>query len=325
VVPIFNEESNLPELRRRLVASLESTSEQNWEVLFVSDGSKDNSEQMIAGYHAEDSRLKLICLSRNFGHQPAITAGIHYSTGDCVILIDGDLQDPPELIPDLLAKWREGYSVVLAERESRPERGIRGMGLRLFYPVLNAITELPGGANTGIFGLMDRRLVNELIKLPERNRFIPGLRGWLGFRQGSIRYARQARASGEPKLSLTKLLKYALDGIFSFSNKPLRIAVWAGMIVSLLSFLLAVGYFLAYFLQRVPPPRGFTSILLAVLFLGGLHLICLGILGEYVGRIYEEIKQRPLYVVAHTLGTRLPVHGTDADFGPGAYSHHSRY
>ena len=301
VVPIYNEEENLPELRRRLTAALDLTG-RSWELIFVNDGSRDSSAALIRRYAAEDPRVKLVDFSRNFGHQPAVTAGIHYAQGDCVILMDGDLQDPPEIIPQLVDKWREGFQVVKAERHSRAEGGVRGLGFRLFYPLLSHISELPQGEQVGIFGLMDRRVVDEFNKLPERNRFIPGLRTWLGFSQTSVFYDRQERAAGEPKQTLSRLIKYALDAMISFSNKPLRLATYAGAIISIVAFVLVIVYLLAYFLQTTPPPRGFTSILLAVLFLGGVQLLCLGILGEYIGRIYEETKQRPLYVVREAVG-----------------------
>ncbi|HVT90882.1 MAG TPA: glycosyltransferase family 2 protein [Tepidisphaeraceae bacterium] len=182
VVPIFNEQENLPELRRRMTAALDSTGE-SWELVLVNDGSRDSSPQMIKQFNSEDPRIKLVDLSRNFGHQPAVTAGIHHSRGDCVILIDGDLQDPPEVIPEMIKKWKEGFQVVLGERHSRGDvSGARGVGFSLFYPIFRRISDLPTVPDAGIFGLMDRAVVKEFNKLPERNRFIPGLRSWLGFK-----------------------------------------------------------------------------------------------------------------------------------------------
>ena len=302
VVPIFNEQENLPELRRRLTESLDATGHA-WEVVLVDDGSADGSGRVIRQFHEEDPRIKLVALSRNFGHQPAVTAGIHHAGGDCVVLIDGDLQDPPEVIPKLMEKWEEGYQVVLGERRSRADgAGARGLGFRLFYPVLHAITDLPDGPDAGIFGLMDRVVVDEFNKLPERNRFIPGLRSWLGFRQTSVLYDRNDRAAGSPKQTLRRLVHYAMDAIFSFSYKPLRAATCLGFVVSTVAFLLAAFYFVTFFAFSKPYGTGFTTIVLSVLFLGGVQLICVGILGEYVGRIYEEIKQRPLYVVGQRVG-----------------------
>lgn len=301
VVPIFNEEENLPELRRRMTAALDATGEP-WELILVNDGSRDASVRLIREFHAQNPRVKLINLSRNFGHQAALTAGVHHARGACVVLSDGDLQDPPEVIPEMVAKWRQGAQVVLAERRSRADSGARGLGFRLFYPVMRRVTDLPETPDAGIFGLMDRVVVDEFNKLGEHNRFIPGLRSWLGFKQASVLYDRQDRAGGAPKQTLRRLVTYALDGMFSFSNKPLRAATWLGITISLCTFLTALGYLAAYWLQPDPPPRGFTTLILCVLFLGGVQLICIGILGEYIGRIYEEVKRRPLYVVRETAG-----------------------
>jgi dolichol-phosphate mannosyltransferase len=309
VTPIFNEEDNLPELRRRMTAALDATGEA-WELVLVNDGSRDRSASLIRRFHGEDGRIKLIDLSRNFGHQPALTAGIHHARGDCVILADGDLQDPPEVIAAMVAKWREGYQVVLAERRSRADGGgARGIGFRLFYPVMRRLADLPDGPDAGIFGLMDRAVVDEFNKLPEHNRFIPGLRSWLGFRQTSVLYDRDDRAAGAPKQTLPRLVAYALDGMFSFSNKPLRAATYCGFLVSGVAFLLALYYFVTFFAFDKEPGSGFTTIILCVLFLGGVQLITIGILGEYVGRVYEEVKRRPLYVVRERIGFDPPTNG----------------
>jgi dolichol-phosphate mannosyltransferase len=304
VVPIFNEEENLPELRRRMAAALDDSGGDDWELILVNDASRDDSATMIRAFHQADPRVKLINLSRNFGHQAALTAGVHHATGDCVILADGDLQDPPEVIPQLVAKWREGFQVVLAERRTRADgNGARGMGFRLFYPLMRRLADLPPGSpDAGVFGLMDRAVVDEFNKLPEHNRFIPGLRSWLGFKQASVPYDRADRAAGVPKQSLRKLIAYALDGMISFSNKPLRAATYFGFLVSVIAFLLAVYYFVTFFAFHKQAGSGFTTIILCVLFLGGVQLITIGILGEYVGRVYEEVKRRPLYVVRETVG-----------------------
>ena len=307
VIPIFNEQDNLPELLRRTSAALTTTG-RDWEIILVDDGSRDSSTQIIREAHAADPRVKLISLSRNFGHQPAITAGIHYAAGQAVILIDGDLQDPPELIPDLVSKWSEGNQVVLAKRRTRADRGARGIGFRLFYPLLRRVSDLPDTPDAGIFGLMDRVVVDCFNKLPERNRYIPGLRQWLGFKQAAVEYDRQERAAGQPKQTLGRLIKYAMDGMISFSNRPLRAATYFGFLVSGVSFLLALYYFITFFAFHKKFGEGFTTIILCVLFLGGIQLITIGILGEYIGRVYEEIKQRPLYVVAEQLGLDGPAH-----------------
>lgn len=301
VVPIFNEQENLPELRRRMTAALDSTG-LDWELILVNDGSHDRSAEIIAGFHADDPRIKLVDLSRNFGHQPAVTAGVHHATGDAVVLIDGDLQDPPEVIPELVKAWQAGGQVVIAERRTRADAGVRGIGFKLFYPIMRRITELPDVPNAGIFGLMDRAVVDEFNRLPERNRFIPGLRLWLGFKQVAVPYDRQDRAAGKPKQTFRRLINYALNGIVSFSYRPLKAATYMGFFVSTCSFILAVYYLIDFFRHPEKYGNGFTTTILCLLFLGGVQLISVGILGEYVGRIYEEVKQRPLYVVRQRLG-----------------------
>jgi dolichol-phosphate mannosyltransferase len=301
VVPIFNEQENLPALRQRITAAMQNNAEP-WELVLVDDGSRDQSPQMLREFHQQDPRIKIVTLSRNFGHQPAVTAGIHNATGDCVILIDGDLQDPPEVIPLMIEKWKQGNQVVLGERTKRAERGARGIGLRLFYPLLRRITDLPSAPDAGIFGLMDRVVVDEFNKLPERNRFIPGLRSWLGFRQTSVQYERSDRAAGKPKQTLSRLVRYAADGMVSFSYRPLRAATWFGFVAAGVSFAMAIFYFITFFTQKKQPGLGFTTLVLFILFLGGVQLISVGILGEYIGRIYEEVKQRPLYIVREKVG-----------------------
>ena len=301
VVPIFNEQENLAELRRRLAGALGETGE-DWEVVLVNDGSRDGSGDLLRQFHSEDARFKVVSLSRNFGHQPAVTAGVHHARGECVILIDGDLQDPPEVIGEMVKRWREGYAVVLGERSSRKDRGARSLGFKLFYPLMRWVSDLPEGPEGGIFGLMDRRVVDEFNKLPERNRFIPGLRSWLGFKQTSVKYDRQQRAAGQPKQTLRRLVRYALDGMISFSYRPLRWVTGLGFVVSIVSFLLALYYFITFFAFHKTSGGGFTTLILCVLFLGGVQLISIGVLGEYIGRIYDESKQRPLYVVEERLG-----------------------
>ena len=303
VAPIYNEKENLAEFRRRVTSALEETGEP-WEMVLVDDGSGDGSGEIIRQFHREEPRIKLVELSRNFGHQAAVTAGIHHARGDAVILIDGDLQDPPEAIVEMVRKWKEGAQVVLGERSSRADRaGLRGVGFRLFYPILRALTDLPSAPDAGIFGLMDRRVVDEFKRLPERNRFIPGLRSWLGFTTASVGYDRSDRAAGKPKQTLRRLIHYAMNAIFSFSYRPLRWVTWMGLFVSVVSFGLILMYIIQFLLHRgLPYGQGFWTTIIAILFLGGVQMISIGILGEYIGRIYEEIKQRPLYVVREKVG-----------------------
>jgi len=300
VIPIFNEQENLPELRRRLTQAMDGSG-QDWEAIMVDDGSRDDSPRILREIHDQDGRFKVVTLSRNFGHQPAVSAGIHHARGDCVVLIDGDLQDPPEVIPEMIRKWKEGFQVVLGERASRADGGVRGIGFRLFYPILKRITDLPIARNAGIFGLMDRAVVEQFNRLPERNRFIPGLRSWLGFRQSAVSYDRAGRAAGQPKQSLGRLIRYAADAMLSFSNKPLRAATWLGFFVSIVAFALAIFYVVTFFAWH-KQISGFTTEIVCILFLGGVQLISVGILGEYIGRIYEEVKQRPLYIVREKIG-----------------------
>ena len=308
VVPIFNERENLPELARRLRGAADDAGGP-WEVVFVDDGSRDGSAEILRGLHEGDARFKVVSLSRNFGHQPAVTAGLDAARGDAVVLIDGDLQDPPEVIPLMVERWRAGAEVVTAERASRGDAGwrspVRGLGFRLFYPLFRRFSDLPDAPDAGIFGLMDRRVVEHLRAMPERSRFIPGLRSWLGFRVEAVPYQRADRAAGKPKQTLPRLVKYAADATVSFSTKPLRLATWAGFLVSALALWLGCYYIFSYYFND-KKPTGFTTQIVAVFFLGGVQLISIGILGEYVGRIYDEVKQRPLYVVRDRLGFTPP-------------------
>lgn len=300
VVPIYNEEATLAELHSRTTGQLETLGDE-WELIFVDDGSSDDSPRLLRKLQQSNPRVKVIELSRNFGHQQALTAGLESATGRCVILMDGDLQDPPEVIPALVEKWREGHQVVFAERRSRKDRGLRSIGFKLFYPLFRMVSDLPATQQAGVFGLMDRAVVDEFIKLDERNRFIPALRTWLGFRQVGVPYDRDDRAAGQPKQSLSHLVKYGMDGLISFSFKPLRAATFIGFVTSIAALLLAAFYFMTFFTMN-KPITGFTTTIVCVLFIGGVQLICVGILGEYIGRIYEEVKRRPLFVVRAKIG-----------------------
>lgn len=301
VAPVFNEEDSLLELRRRIVQSLEECRD-DWELILVDDGSTDQTPQILHAMRSADPRIKIIELSRNFGQQGAVTAGMRSARGHCVVLIDGDLQDPPEVIPALVAEWKSGHQVVFGERRTRVEEGgLRGIGFRLFYPVMRRLTALPRAPNAGLFSLMDRAVVDEFNLLPERSRFIPGLRSWLGFNQARVLYDRGPRLAGKPKQTVGRLAEYALDAMFSFSYKPLRAATLLGVFVASCAFALGAFYVVTFFTMH-KPVTGFTTIIVCVLFLGGVQLFFVGILGEYIGRIYEEAKQRPLYVVNRMVG-----------------------
>ncbi|MBW2067149.1 MAG: glycosyltransferase family 2 protein, partial [Deltaproteobacteria bacterium] len=232
VIPIYNEEENLGKLNSRLRQVCDRLEEVIWRVIYVNDGSTDRSLEIMQQHNREDPRFTIVDLSRNFGHQAAIAAGLAHCEGDVAIFMDGDLQDPPELIPDLLARWQDGRQVVRAQRRSRKERGIRRVGFEVFHRLFAWISDYPIPSHAGIFGLLDRQAVEELKRLPEKNRFFPGLRSWVGFTQDVVYYDRDERAAGTPKQSLKRLVSYALDAIFSFSYKPLRIMTCMGMIIS---------------------------------------------------------------------------------------------
>ncbi len=305
VVPVYNEEAILPELYRRLTDVMEGLGEP-YEILFVNDGSRDHSLQIMHALHRQDPRVKVISFSRNFGHQMAITAGLDYARGDAVVIIDADLQDPPEVIPDLVAKWKEGYEVVYAVRTEREgETWFKELTAKLFYRLIRRITNVDIPLDTGDFRLMDRQVVETLRAMRERHRFMRGMSSWVGFRQTGVPYRRQARFAGETKYPFNKMLKFALDGITSFSYMPLQIATYLGFGIAALSALFIVFVVIAR-LSGLQAFAGQATTLVAVLFLGGIQLISLGILGEYVGRIYEEVKERPLYIVSKTWGVEGP-------------------
>jgi dolichol-phosphate mannosyltransferase len=297
VVAIYNEEDNLSELFRRLQATFSNLPDVSLKVIYVNDGSTDGSLQIMLEQHAQDPRFTVLDLSRNFGHQPAITAGLMAVDTDAVVMMDGDLQDPPELIPKLVESWREGAEVVLAARLQRAERGIRRFGFELFYRIMNWMSDFPIPDRVGVFGLIDRRALNELNRLPERNRYLPGLRAWVGFDQRVVTYERQEREAGSPKQTLWHLIRYAMDAFLSFSYKPLRLMLASGIFVSLLGFVLAIVFIIRRLGGYEVAPTGFTTLVTLLLFLGGVQLIAIGLLGEYLGRIYEEVKHRPLYIV----------------------------
>jgi glycosyltransferase involved in cell wall biosynthesis len=297
VIPIFNEEAVLPELSRRLTAVFDANPGVRWDVLLVNDGSRDRSATVVRELAARDPRFALLEFSRNFGFQAALAAGLAHARGDAVITMDADLQDPPEVIPELVACWRGGAEVVRAVRRSREETGMRRLGMDVFHGLFDRVADFPMDKNTGTFGLLDRIAVDAIKELPERNRFFPGLRSWVGFATGEVVYDRKQRAAGEPQQTFGRLLRYALDGVFSFSYLPLRLLTYVGLGVSAIGFLLG-GFFIVRRLLGIEIAQtGFTTLVTLTLFIGGIQLIGIGVLGEYLARVYDEVKQRPPYIV----------------------------
>ncbi|HSO23889.1 MAG TPA: glycosyltransferase family 2 protein [Chondromyces sp.] len=295
VVPAFNEEGNVEAMHRRLVAALEGVVE-SLEILFVDDGSTDATWPRVRDLAASDRRVRGIRFARNFGHQAALTAGVDAAAGRAVVIIDGDLQDPPEVIPEMVARWREGFEVVYGQREEREgETWFKLATAAVFYRILRGITNVDIPVDTGDFRLMGPRAVSAFRALPERNRFIRGLVSWIGFPQTAVRYRRQARSQGATKFPVRKMLRFALDGITSFSYFPLRLATWTGFAVSIFAFL----YILVVLVLKAVGISwlGYTSLMASILFLGGVQLLMIGIMGEYLGRIFDEVKRRPLYLV----------------------------
>jgi dolichol-phosphate mannosyltransferase len=302
IVPCFNEELVIRETNRRLLATA-GQSGMDFELLYVDDGSVDGTADILRELHGADARVKVVRLSRNFGHQFAITAGLEHASGDAVVLIDADLQDPPEVILEMLERWNEGrWDVVYGTRIDREGESLFKLGTaKLFYRLINSLSDVAIPLDTGDFRLMDRKVVDALLSMPERDRFLRGMVSWLGFRQLALPYHRVARFAGTTKYPMKRMLRFAMDGILSFSVVPLRLATMIGLAASLLALLgscAALGLRLWTHHWVV----GWTSLLLAGLFMGGVQLVCLGVVGEYVGRTYWESKKRPLYLVQERLG-----------------------
>ena len=301
IVPIFNEEEVIPELHRRMVAVLGNIG-QPWELVCVNDGSRDASLSMLLSLREQDARVKIINFSRNFGHQIAITAGMDYALGDAIAIIDADLQDPPELIGEMFDKWREGYEVVYAVRAHRQgESRFKLWTASAFYRLLRRITDVEIPVNTGDFRLIDRQVLLTMRRLREKHRFMRGLSSWVGFRQIGIEYQRAERFAGDTKYPLSKMLRLTLDAITSFSYLPLRLSTYFGFFLALAS-LVGIVTTIALRLSGNNAFFGQASTLVAVLFLGGIQLIFLGVIGEYLARIYDDVKARPLYVVSRAYG-----------------------
>jgi polyisoprenyl-phosphate glycosyltransferase len=302
VIPVLNEAEGLPHLVARLTPVLDALPVSQWEVICVDDGSSDATLQVLKDQHARDSRYKAVSLSRNFGKERAIAAGLRHATGDAVVLIDADLQHPPELLAEFVRLWREGHEDVYGLRRDRMTDGLlRGLFARSFYALFHGLsaTPLPDGA--GDFRLLDRKAVEAMNRFGERERFNKGLYSWIGFRSVAVPYTVADRKHGRPKWSPRRLFHFALDGIMSFSTVPLRIWSYLGLIISLFAIAYAM-WFLVYTLVVGADMPGFPSLIVSIMLLGGVQLISLGVLGEYIGRIYEEVKARPLYLVAETVG-----------------------
>jgi glycosyltransferase involved in cell wall biosynthesis len=309
-IPIHNEESVLPELFRRLIAVLNGLPGGPHEIVFVDDGSYDKSFELLAAAASEDPRIVALSLSRNFGHQAAITAALDHVTGDAVIVMDGDLQDVPEVIPQFVEKFKQGFDVVYAKRVRRKEPWPLRLCYFLFYRMMGKLSDIRLPLDSGDFSLMSRRVINQLRAMPEHHRYLRGMRSWVGFSQAGIEVERAERHSGKSKYSLMRLLKLAFDGIFAFSIVPIRAAAIAGAFVILFSALYVLFAIYAKLVLH-ESPQGFTALLVATTFLSGIILFFLGVIGEYVGRIYEETKSRPHYVIARRAGGYPSSNDTD--------------
>lgn len=309
VIPCFNEEEVLQTTYRRLVETLNPVPQTQFEFVFVDDGSRDGTLDELHQLRTADPRIRVLAFSRNFGHQMAVTAGIEHASGDAVVVIDADLQDPPEVIKEMLTRWRDGAEVAYGVRLERDgETAFKLWSAKAFYRSINRMSEVTIPLDTGDFRLMDRKVVNALLEMPERDRFLRGMVAWLGFKQEAVPYRRAARAAGKTKYPLRKMARFAVDGILSFSLAPLRLAIWLGFGTAA-GAMLAAAYALAIRLAASVWVPGWTLLFIACAGIGGVQLLCLGVVGEYVGRIYGEAKKRPLYIIRERYGftsTRVP-------------------
>jgi polyisoprenyl-phosphate glycosyltransferase len=305
VVPCFNEEGTLRETHRRISQAVSQASGA-YEIIYVDDGSSDGTPELLRLIQSEDSHVRVVYLSRNFGHQFAVTAGLAHTRGDAVVIMDADLQDPPEVVVDMVRRWEEGYEVVYGVRTDRQgETRFKLLTASLFYRLINWLSDTEMPLDTGDFRLLDRKVVDAIVAMPERDRYLRGMVSWAGFRQTGVSYRRAARFAGETKYPLHKMLRFAIDGILSFSIKPLRLSTLMGFVSAGLA-LLVIVYALVMRLFTQTWVAGWTALIIAILFLGGAQLISLGIIGEYIGRLYGEAKRRPLYLVKETLGMAAP-------------------
>ncbi len=296
IVPVYNEQEVLPLFQERIQAVMQSC-DVNWRVIFVDDGSNDDSLQVMRDMHEQSSRFGYLSLSRNFGKEYAVTAGLDHAAADAAVVIDVDLQDPPELIPDMVAAWHSGYDVVYATRKVRHgESATKKATANMFYRIINSMSKIDIPKDTGDYRLMSRRAYQAVNKLRERNRFMKGLFAWVGYKQKQLLFEREPRAAGETKWNYGKLWRFALDGITSFSYMPLRFATWIGMTVAILAFIYGAIIITKTLILGSDVP-GYPSLMVVILFLGGIQLTALGIIGEYLGRMFNESKQRPLYLI----------------------------
>lgn len=308
VIPVYYSAAIFPTLYERLIATLEDFSD-SFEIIAVVDGCKDNSADVIAEVNRNDPRVKLIEFSRNFGNQMAITAGLQHARGDTVIVIDDDLEDPPEVIPDLVRKSQEGFDVVYAVRKKRQISWLQHKIFKSYYKIFNKLSNYHVPEDVGDFCLMRRSVVDALNSMPESHRYVRGLRSWAGFRQTGLEFDREVRHSGRSGFNLAGYSRFAFDAIFSFSHTPLFLSTYLGFAIALISFLLGIGFVVAKMLGFLPDVPGWASIVVIVLFSGGIQLLSIGVLGQYIGRIYDEVKKRPPYIVKRSLGLEM---GTSA-------------
>jgi len=302
VVPCYNEEAVIAESHRRLAAVADARQTEQFEFVYIDDGSRDGTLQLLRDIAVNDGRVRVISFARNFGHQIAVTAGIDHAIGDAVVLIDADLQDPPEVIPEMIEQWKSGFQVVYGVRTDRPgESRFKLISAHVFYRLLNQLSDTPIPLDTGDFRLMDRSVVDILREMPEKDRFLRGLVSWIGFNQVALPYRRDVRFAGVTKYPLRKMIRFASDGMISFSVKPLKLAMMIGAACAALASLGIVWVLAGRLLTNNWVP-GWTATIIAILFLGGIQLLCTGILGEYIGRIYMQAKGRPLYVISERFG-----------------------
>jgi dolichol-phosphate mannosyltransferase len=302
IIPIYNEEDTLFEMYRRVRAVMDQM-DGSVELVLVNDGSRDRSLFLMRELHEKDPQVCYLSLARNFGHQVAVTAGLNFVRGQAIVILDADLQDPPELIPALVEKWQQGYQVVYAQRTKRlRESWFKRLPAYVFYRLMRRLADVEIPVDTGDFCLMDRRVVDVLNTMPERNRYIRGLRSWVGLEQTSVYFEREPRFAGEVKYTFRKSLSLAVNSLVSFTKLPLRLSTYVGLLAAVAAVLMAVLVLYWRIVAPTSPLTGFASIMIAIFFLGAVQLVSIGILGEYVGRIYEEVKGRPLYVLSEVAG-----------------------